>query len=124
MTVLHWKLPGAGRSARTQNSLKKGVGHGWLFTQLKWADAGAKKLPPSSQPWPGRVLSPIHSFCRAGSKPRGFVGGANACVLCSTGFHSVFARPPTSARHRGRHPVLCTRSCGMHVLASLPVWLP
>ena len=26
----------------------------------------------------------------------------SACVLCSTGFRCVFARPPTSARHRER----------------------
>ena len=40
MTVQHWKLPGAGRSARTQNSLEKGVGHGWSCWQLKWAADG------------------------------------------------------------------------------------
>ena len=65
MTVLHWTFPGAGRSARTQNSLGKMVGHGWLFWQPKWAE----KLPLSSQHWPRCVLSPLHSFYRAGSKP-------------------------------------------------------
>ena len=47
MTVLHWKLPGAGRSARTQNLLVKEVGHGWSCWLVKWAADGVKKLPLS-----------------------------------------------------------------------------
>ena len=117
MTVLHWKSPGAGRSARTQNLPVKGVEHGWLFWQPKWADGGAKKLPLSSQPWPRRVLSPLHSFGQAGLKPRGFVGGAQCLRALQQRLSQCLCS--TADQCQAQTSRLCPRCCGRHGLVAL-----
>ena len=76
------------------------------------------------QPWPERVLSLLHEFCRAGSKPRGFVGGAQCLRALQHGLSVCLCSTADQCHAPGETSRLCTRSCGMHVLASLPVWFP
>ena len=73
--------------------------------------------PASSQPWRRRVLSLLHEFCRAGSKPRGFVGGAQCSRALQHGLSQCLCSTADQCQAPGETSRLCTRSCGMHVLA-------
>ena len=106
MTVLHWKSPGAERSARTQNSLGKGVGGRW-----------SEEPATYSQPWPRRVLSLLHEFCRTGSKPRGFVGGAQCSRALQHGLSQCLCSTADQCQALGETPVCARGLAGMHVLA-------
>ena len=87
-------------SERTCPELVGGGRARWSCWLLKWAADGAKKMPLSSLPWPRRV-----HFAGQGPSCVDSLVECNACVFRSSGFRSVFARPPSSAWHRGSHPI-------------------